>query len=349
MTLTRDPDTPLEVVDPLADGRWLSMVERHPRAGIFHSPGWLGALQRTFRFPAMALVAGKGQSVPARALVFCRVESRLTGRRLVSLPFSDHCEPLVETPAELDGLLGSAALGDSTAVELRPLDARWGEVMRARGWEPSARFHYHEIDLKPGPDALFTQFHNDCVRRKVRRAEREGLEVRHGNTRALIDEFYRLHLLTRRRQGTPPQPLSWFYNLARELGDHLAVYAAYEEGAGVAALVTLRWGSCLTYKYGASDLDRSASGGTPLLFWRVIQDACAQGLERLDLGRCDLDNEGLARFKERLGGRRTALTYYRRPPAGPEWDALRRTKPLLQHLPLPLFRLLGTLLYRHFG
>ena len=26
--------------------------------------------------------------------LFCRVESWLTGRRLVSLPFSDHCEPL---------------------------------------------------------------------------------------------------------------------------------------------------------------------------------------------------------------------------------------------------------------
>ena len=37
-------------------------------------------------------------------LVFCRIHSWLTGRRLVSLPFSDHCEPLYDSEEELQFL-----------------------------------------------------------------------------------------------------------------------------------------------------------------------------------------------------------------------------------------------------
>jgi hypothetical protein len=37
-------------------------------------------------------------------LVFCRVRSWLTGRRSISLPFSDHCEPLVESHEALAGV-----------------------------------------------------------------------------------------------------------------------------------------------------------------------------------------------------------------------------------------------------
>jgi CelD/BcsL family acetyltransferase involved in cellulose biosynthesis len=347
--LTCSSRTCVEVVDPLADPRWRPLAENHPRGGIFHSPGWLTALRRSFGFPALAIVGRGAGADLERALLLCRVGSRLTGRRLVSLPFSDHCEPLVNTPAELDELLQASALADGQTVELRPLDPGWGPVVCARGWRQSGAFYYHEIDLRPGPEVLFRRFHNDCVRRKIRRSEREGLEVRHGSTRRLLDEFYRLHLLTRRRQGTPPQPASWFRHLSQELGERLVVYAAYQKELPVAALVTLRWGTCVTYKYGASDPRHTASGGTPRLFWEAIQDACALGIERMDLGRCDLDNEGLAQFKERLGGTRSQLTYYRRPPGRPVTVNLQRIRPILQRLPLAVFRLLGTLLYRHFG
>ena len=51
----------------------------------------------------------------------------------------------------------------------------------------------------------------------------------------------------------------------------------------------------------------------PFLFWRVIQDARAQGFVELDLGRSDLDQPGLAAFKDHLGATRSTLTYYRYP------------------------------------
>jgi hypothetical protein len=39
------------------------------------------------------------------AIVFCRIKSFLTGSRLVSVPFADHCDPLVSSPSDLNNLL----------------------------------------------------------------------------------------------------------------------------------------------------------------------------------------------------------------------------------------------------
>jgi hypothetical protein len=38
-------------------------------------------------------------------VVFCRVKSRVTGRRLISLPFSDHCEPLCDSTEDLNFII----------------------------------------------------------------------------------------------------------------------------------------------------------------------------------------------------------------------------------------------------
>lgn len=341
----------LRIVDPLRSSLWRDLVTRHHRAGIFHSPEWLTALHQTFRCTPWAVVGPDpgSPSEPGWALVVCTVDSPLTGNRFVSLPFSDHCEPLADEPGQLQELLREPRFRESRPVQFRPLGPGWGPTFEAEGMTPSVRFLYHEIDLRPGAATVFQRFHRDCIRRKIRRAERDGLTVERGNRQTLLDDFYRLHLQTRRRQGTPAQPWSWFLNLGRLLGDRLTVYVAYQESCPAAAIVTLRWADCLTYKYGASDERRNASGGTPLLFWEAIQDACALGLERFDLGRSDPWNTGLAQFKERLGGRSSQLIYYQRPPGGEQNRLLKHAAPWLRRLPMPLFRLLGNLLYRHFG
>ncbi len=60
-----------------------------------------------------------------RAEEVCRVSSWITGTRLVSLPFSDHCEPLLGKPSDLgefvNWLRAECDLQRWRYVELRPL------------------------------------------------------------------------------------------------------------------------------------------------------------------------------------------------------------------------------------
>ena len=97
--------TMVHQIQPLQDPRWGAFLERHPHASVFHTVAWLKALQRTYGYEPVAYTTSPPGGALQNAILFCLVDSWLTGRRLVSLPFSDHCEPLVASQAELDVLL----------------------------------------------------------------------------------------------------------------------------------------------------------------------------------------------------------------------------------------------------
>src|SRR6516164_3608011 len=197
-------------VDPFQGQRWQRFLSGHPNASIFHSPEWLQALRRTYGYEPFVLTT----SAPGRELtdgvVFCRIDSRLTGRRLVSLPFSDHCQPLVGGPESLERLLSPLER------DLKKEHCRYIEI-RSRGdhlqgvprFGKAKWFWFHQIDLRPALDELMSSFHKDCVLRKIRRAEREGLTYEQGRSESLLKQFYHLLLLTRRRHGLPPHPRDW--------------------------------------------------------------------------------------------------------------------------------------------
>src|SRR5438105_4017019 len=92
-------------VDHLRDQRWPEFLKRDPRASVFHAPEWLEALRRTYAYEPVVLTTSPPGKDLGNAMVFCRVRSWLTGTRLVSLPFSDHCEPLVGNQEEIEYLL----------------------------------------------------------------------------------------------------------------------------------------------------------------------------------------------------------------------------------------------------
>lgn len=340
-------------IDPLQDPRWGEFVQGHPRASVFHSPAWLQALRSTYGYQPAALTnAGPGEQLTS-ALVFCRIKSWLTGTRVVSLPFSDHCEPLVETQEDLDAMLGhlKRMMGDGHEdyIEVRPV---LGKPGASSGFTPSCTYFSHILDLTGTPEALFRAFHKDCVQRKIKRAERESLTYQSGNSQDLLAEFYKLLVITRRRQHLPPQPLSWFQNLSRAFGNKLQVRLAFHSGHPVAGILTIKHGSTITYKYGGSDIRFSNLGGTALLFWKTIQEGKQEGMTHLDLGRSDVDNEGLIKFKEHWGAQRAVLEYWRFPdrPRSPRSDWSKKlSRQFATIAPEWCLIAAGKLLYPHIG
>ena len=92
-------------IDPTRDARWAELVERHPKASVFHTVGWLKALRCTYGYEPVAFTTSSPTGDLKNGLVFCRIDSWLTDRRLVSLPFSDHCEPLCDSADDLNFLI----------------------------------------------------------------------------------------------------------------------------------------------------------------------------------------------------------------------------------------------------
>src|SRR5580700_9061241 len=96
-------------LDPLQDPRWHALVSVHPRASVFHTVGWLQALYRTYDYRPIVYTTSPPTSELKNGIVFSFVRSWLTGRRIVSLPFSDHCDPLCEDTEELRVLMERVA------------------------------------------------------------------------------------------------------------------------------------------------------------------------------------------------------------------------------------------------
>jgi CelD/BcsL family acetyltransferase involved in cellulose biosynthesis len=338
-------------VDPLADPRWPELVDRHPSATIFHSRAWLEALRRAYGYQPVVYTTSPEGTALTNGIVCCRIQSWLTGRRLVSLPFSDHAEPLTEDEDTLQALLQGLAAGlgrhGYRYLELRPVRPC---PVGAAGFAESATFYFHRLDLSPPLTTIFDHLHKDCIRRKIRRAERDAVVVEDGRSPALLRDFYRLLVLASRRRQLPPQPLGWFRHLIDCVGEGLKLRVAYRSGQPLAGILTLRFKDTMIYKYGASDPRFNRLGGTPLLLWRAIEEAKALGLREMDLGRSDRHPPGLAAFKDRWGATRSVLRYARWPvssvAAVDPWR-LRVAKRCFARMPDAVRVLAGRLLYRH--
>ncbi len=216
-------------IDPLTDPRWNSFVERHPRASIFHTSAWVKTLQQAYGYKPVAFTTTPAGKDLTNGVIFCHVDSWLTGKRLVSLPFSDHCEVLADEEKDLrvvtTELERQARSGDCKYVELRPIAPLELSTSLFRSIET---YHFHQLDLAPDLDTIFKNFHKDSIQRKIRRAEREGLEYREATPSEHVERFYRLFTITRQRHQVPPQPLGWFRHLIDNFGDALKIRMAFK-------------------------------------------------------------------------------------------------------------------------
>jgi hypothetical protein len=341
-------------LDPLIATRWDELVARHASASVFHQRSWLEALVRTYGFKALALTT----SPPTRRLddgvVLCRIASCMTGTRLVSLPFADHCEPLLNDAGEFmvfaRWLQAECERKGQRYVEIRPL---LDYHLAKSELRPNRSFWFHELDLEPGLQQLFCGLHKNSFQRKIRRAERERLSYEIGRSQCLVDDFYGLLLMTRRRQRLLPHPRLWFRNLVECMRDKVDIRIARKNDTPIAAILTLRHPSCAVFKYGCSDARLHNLGGMPFLLWRLIEESKALGADKIDFGRTDLDHEGLIIFKDRLGTSKKLSTYYRYTNATRRRELRllesRWLRELFSSLPDGFMSVAGSLLYKHLG
>jgi hypothetical protein len=340
------------LIDPLTDSRWNEFVSSHPKASVFHQQGWLMALARTYGYPVLAVTSAAPGEQLSDGVVFCEVRSRITGNRLVSLPFTDHVEPLinecVDAPEFAQWMQTEFRKQNWRYIEIRPLTEemppRWAVV-------ESQSFWLHTLDLTPPAEKIFRNFHKSCIQRRILHAERQQLQYERGSSDVLLDEFYRLLMITRRRFRLLPQPRVWFKNVIECMGPNAEIRVARKADKPIAAILTLRHRGTIVYKFGCSDHAYHHLAGMPFLFWRLVEESRSENREAIDFGRSDTDNPGLVKFKDRFGTIRRKLHYFRyaeqeREKLAPRL-ALSLTRLLFSALPDALSSRAGGLVYRH--
>jgi hypothetical protein len=280
-----------------------------PGATIFHSTAWARALVETYEYVPSYLVAGTPGEIHG-VLPLMEVNSWLTGRRGVGLPFTDECEPLCGNQETFTTLFHSA-LELGRTRKWKYVECRGGR--RFLAGKPSSLDHYsHELKLAAVADEVFAGL-DGAVRRAIRKAGKAGVEVEVSQDLAAVKIFYQLQTKTRRRHGLPPQPFTWFGNLYRHiLAQNMGIVVVARKGhTPVSAAMYFYLGNKAVYKYGASDARYQDLRGNNLVMWEAIKWCGRRGLQHMSLGRTSLDQAGLRKFKLGWGTQEERITYFK--------------------------------------
>ena len=339
----------VSLVDPLSDPAWDRDLAEFPEATCFHTAGWARVLRDSYGYrPCYFVTRRAGRN--AALLPVMEVASWLTGRRGVSLPFTDCCEPLLG-PGEGDGELVAAACRHARDSGWRYLELRVGNAAEP---EPGVlRYFTHRLALDGGEESLWAGL-DGSVRRAVRKARDCGVTVRMASDPAAMSAFYRLHCRTRKRLGVPPQPLRFFENIRQHLLEKglATMFVASHGGETIAASIFLHFGGRVMFKYGASDLSLQHLRPNNLVMWEAIRSFANAGRRELHMGRNEPDNPGLRRYKLSWGCREDLLGYRRYCPREGAFSDGKNPQHGWHHaafrrIPLPLARIIGSAIYPH--
>jgi hypothetical protein len=342
----------MDIINPLEYPNWDRLLLASPGYSFFHTSFWASVLHDSYNYLPRYLVRihdGKMTDL----LPIMEVRSALTGRRGVSLPFTDYCDPIISDHSKLERLLEFLKIYGEKE-KWRYFELRGGEDLL--GKVPSSSFYYcHVLKLSTDVDGVYAHLKSG-IKRNIKKAMREGVVVTHSSTLDAVKTFYHLHCQTRRKHGIPPQPFNFFQRIYDHIisCDHGHVVLAVHQGKPIAGAIYLHFGNEAIYKFGASDSEYLHLRPNDLLMWEAIQWYCRHGYTRFSFGRTDPDNEGLRRFKNGWGTDEKVIRYFKYDISKKEFKTEKTsngaiTLTIFRKMPIFLSELVGKVLYRHVG
>jgi CelD/BcsL family acetyltransferase involved in cellulose biosynthesis len=319
-TVQRQSVPSVVTVDPLADARWVDLVSR--RSGsLFQSPPWLRALRDTYGFDLRADLVVEGDGDATAGIVYSPIQD-LMDDRVVSLPFSDYCDPLVDSPGSWEALTAGLVRGDHR-LQLRCL--RETAPLADDRFTVTGRARWHEVVVEPDGDERWHAVHS-TARRAIRKARDEGVTVTAARDEADLRAFFDLHLRVRKHKyRLLAQPYGFFLALWDGFLRHGqgALLLARRGGSVVAGVLYLGWGDTLYYKFNASDPAHLDARPNDLIVWESLAYAADHGYRSVDFGLSDWDQEGLNRFKRKYATDERTIHLLRHDPGdGPSGSEL---------------------------
>ncbi len=341
----------LKILNPLDCPSWEEQLLEQNEPSVFYTSNWAKVLKSTYGYSPAYCAAEEGGMYSA-LLPVMEVRSVLTGCRGVSIPFTDYCE------MSLDGNIFRMLI--NRVVEYGRKSG-WSYLELRGGQEHFSQapvfdsFYRHTLMLWGDKRRMLAGFRNSTVR-NIRKAEESGVETKICTSLESVQIYYRLHCLTRKRLGVPPQPFQFFRNIHEFIvskNKGFVVIASFDNQP-VAGAIYFHFGQEAIYKYGASDYAYQHLRANNLVMWEAIKWFSLHGYRSFSFGRTNVTDEGLRQFKNGWGTMETVLNYYKINVADGEFvsgsigDGVHCEK-LFRCLSPRILSLIGRLFYRHMG
>lgn len=330
----------------------IKFIENREDASIYHHPAWIAAIEKSFNHKAFYLLIRNQEGEITGLLPFFTIKSIITGKRIVTLPLSTYCDPLIENDLLVECIeIIRKQFPDFKSLDLRTLK-NYSDVLKE--FSEESEYVTHFLHLKDSIDETFNTFHPTSVRASIRRAEKNNLEIKWGETVEELKIFYHLELKLRKRLLLPPLPFKFFFNVWQSLKEYNMIHlpVVMKDNIPIAAGFILNFKDTFYLEYTAADKDYFQLYPNHKLFFEVIKKAHQMGAKKIDFGRTSLDNISLITFKEKWAAKKEVIYHYRysnKPIVKKEQNRLKKVLTNInKYLPDTLFEAEGKILYRHF-
>jgi hypothetical protein len=342
----------VEIIDPTRYPGWDDLLLSTPGYSFFHSSAWARVLGESYHYtPLYFTIIDNGKFLALIPLM--EVNSILTGKRGVSLPFTDYSDVIIGSQISFKDLLYNI-IEYGKSHGWKSLELRGGQNLPLLGVTSSA-YSCHFLNLYRKTDEIFSNFRNS-TRRNIKKAIQKGVKVEISRTLASVKEFYRLNRITRKRHGLPPQPLYFFekvheHIIFKNLG--FVVLASCEERF-IGGAVYFHFGETAVFKYGASEKRFHHFRPNNMTMWEAIKWYSQNGYKSICFGRTEPGNEGLRRFKAGWGTEERNEKYYKYDFKKNNFIKDSKAIEKIYHAifrktPQPFLSMIGSLFYRHVG
>ncbi|MCH6257865.1 GNAT family N-acetyltransferase [Puniceicoccaceae bacterium K14] len=320
------------------------------KLNFFHYPEWVKCLEESYHYKAFTLLQKKGVNSTAH-IPLVEVNSWISGKRGISLPYTDFCPPMCENQSSFD-----AAFKEIIRFGL---ERKWRYIeLRDSGdylaqHPSSTQFHSHKLELLRNEDDQFNNLASS-TRRAIRKAEKSGLEISVSRKLTDLNAFYKLQCMTRKRHGLPAQPYTFFKNIHHNIleTNKGVVFLAKLNGTAAAGALFLNNEKKTIYKFGASDINIQATRANNFVMWEAIKWHINRGFNELHFGRSSLAHKGLRAYKLRWGAKEGSINYYRYNLKTRKFTVHKDAvsgwyNAFFSHLPIPFSQYISKLIYRH--
>jgi serine/alanine adding enzyme len=278
------------------DAEWDGFVESAPGSSFCHLAGWREIMTGVLGNECVYLVARGQDDAWAGVLPLVRVNSRLMGRYLVSMPFLNYGGPVGQPDARSALARHAAELASGQNADLLELRTRHEADSELR---LAQRKVLVLLELPGDAETLWTKRFPSKLRSQIRRPQKDGLETRFGVEH--LPAFYEVFARHMRDLGTPVLPRAFFEALPRLFPEQVRFGVVYRGDEPCAAGCGFVWKGEMEMTWASSLLEYKRSAPNMLLYWSFMERAIAEGLHTFNFGRSS-PGTGPHRFKRQWGG-----------------------------------------------
>lgn len=292
--------------------KWDDFVAAHPLGTLYHTSSWQKVIKTAFSLkPFYLILEDDKQSIKAGMPLF--EINGITGKKLECIPNAQVCDPLVSNQADYDKLM-QFILSYLQENHLKCAEIKLSSFFpeKNNGHSTSLdEYSTYLLDITRPLTEIEAGLHKSCIRRRIKKAEKNGIELVVGGSLNDMKIFYKLYVKMRKSIGLLPQPLNFFSALWQHLAndDNLEILHAKYQNEIISSLLLTKYRNTVVYEYGASASDAAQLSPSTFLLWEAIKRSISQGYEKFDFGRTSKDQQSLALFKKRWGTKQENLTY----------------------------------------